>query len=520
MPRQTYYRTHSHPTTTSERRAQRNRERDPSWVARPPNAFIIFRAEYSRKHAQANRNCAPTLEKTLSKRAGEAWSALSSQEKEPYKQRAEKERLEHAEKHPHYRYKPRRRQCGGEKGPATLSRREQVESLVRRAAIRSKSLSSESESTSGYTSPSSPASVDYSSPSPEPLETPFRDDSPAAPVRHGGRSISMPSRPDAPLQRRCQQSLLLSANSGASVYPQWSSEVSDVKPDLSSLQWSGALPDVKLDLSGESSSPHGEGSPFSWPIEPLDAGFQLWTGGQSAGAAPPPSAPPSLQSNPNTFTLESSCVPSQGVEIPHAVRPPTPTQTATSASPLLRRRRAATASGAFPSPLTVVSSSLANWSTMPVPAVTVTGASPTTESSGAASVAASTYPPPVRYMQSWPTEAFTPPDAPPAPVGEIDFDRTPTSSEFPASAHAQVVPPITGMADWPFDSAGDVSARQETRPAAVGIHSYSDFQTDFESYTMGLAELGIEPGAYSTPPFGELDINEFLNFDADVAVQR
>lgn len=291
MQRQPYYRTHSHPSSTSERRAQRNRERDPSWVPRPPNAFIIFRVEYSRKHAQANRDRAPTPEKTLSKRAAEAWKALSAQEKAPYKQRAEQERLDHAEKHPHYRYRPRRRQGDGQTGTVAISRREQVESLLRRTANRSKSASSESGSASDYTSPSSPASVDYSSPSPEPPTTPYRDDSPTAFVKHEGRSASMPSRSDAPLHHHFQRSLLLSRCSAASMDFQ--------RPRVPSS--------VKQEFASEPASPY-DLSPFAWPIEPLDAGFNLWSSDPSAGLAQSPSAS-SMQSAPDVYALETSNIP-------------------------------------------------------------------------------------------------------------------------------------------------------------------------------------------------------------------
>ncbi|KAH9914467.1 uncharacterized protein B0H18DRAFT_1108321 [Fomitopsis serialis] len=427
MQRQPYYRTHSHMSATSERRAQRNRERDPSWVPRPPNAFIIFRSEYSRKHAQANRNNPPTPEKTLSKRAAEAWKALSVQEKAPYKEKAEQERLDHAEKHPHYRYKPRRRQSDGQQETVAISRREQVESLVRRTATRSEGHSSESESASDYTSASSPAFLYLS-----------------------GASAAW-QRPSVPTG-------------------------------------------VKMESFADSLSPY-DLSPFAWPIEPLDAGFNLWSSDPSAGFASPSTS--SVHSAPDAFTFDTSDIKNEDIAIPQLARPPTSTSAVsssvpTSTSPLLRRRRAATASGAFPSPLTMVTSSLSGWNTMPVPTVTVSGVDPTAESPAEARVPTQTYVPP-NTMQSWPNEAFVPAGALATPVGEVDFDRTPRSSEFPVNARP--------------------------RPTSVAANTYSGIQADIESYTMGLTELGIEPGNYSMSPFGNLDINEFFNFDADVAAQ-
>ena len=111
--------THQPMAPSSDRRAQRNRSRDPSWIPRPRNAFIIFRCEYSREHSQAAQDGDeasgvqnPTA-KTLSKRAAEAWKQLPSSDKERYKGLAEKEREEHARLYPHYRFRPMRRQVSG-----------------------------------------------------------------------------------------------------------------------------------------------------------------------------------------------------------------------------------------------------------------------------------------------------------------------------------------------------------------------------------------------------------------------
>ncbi|KAG2139052.1 hypothetical protein DEU56DRAFT_886723 [Suillus clintonianus] len=111
--------THQPMAPSSDRRAQRNRSRDPSWIPRPRNAFIIFRCEYSRKHSQAAQEGDeesdvpnPTA-KTLSKRAAEAWKQLSASEKDSYKVLADKEREEHARLYPHYRFRPMRRQISG-----------------------------------------------------------------------------------------------------------------------------------------------------------------------------------------------------------------------------------------------------------------------------------------------------------------------------------------------------------------------------------------------------------------------
>ncbi|KAF8630654.1 hypothetical protein AX15_002804 [Amanita polypyramis BW_CC] len=85
---------------------------DPSWVARPRNAFIIFRCEYARLHSRVGRRIRRTrtsAEKSLSKRAAEAWHQLPSQERDHFKTLADQERREHALLHPDYRFRPAKR---------------------------------------------------------------------------------------------------------------------------------------------------------------------------------------------------------------------------------------------------------------------------------------------------------------------------------------------------------------------------------------------------------------------------
>lgn len=86
---------------------------DPSWVARPRNAFIIFRCEYARRHSKlgrgVKRGTGPASEKSLSKRAGEAWHQLPREEKKRFKTLADQERSEHARLHPDYRFRPAKR---------------------------------------------------------------------------------------------------------------------------------------------------------------------------------------------------------------------------------------------------------------------------------------------------------------------------------------------------------------------------------------------------------------------------
>ena len=128
--------------SSSDRRAIRNRQRDPDWVPRPRNAFIIFRCEYSRKHARDSNGTSDKSnrsDKTLSKRAAEEWRCLSAEEREQYKILAEQEKAAHALQNPDYRFKPVRRTPPGvasRSRPSTCRRTDrsaQVASLIMRS---------------------------------------------------------------------------------------------------------------------------------------------------------------------------------------------------------------------------------------------------------------------------------------------------------------------------------------------------------------------------------------------------
>ena len=92
------------------------RRGDPEWVARPRNPFIIFRCEYSREHAKEGKRVrrlpGSQADKTLSKRAAEAWHQLSAEEKNRFKKLADGEREEHARRYPNYRFRPVKRSTG------------------------------------------------------------------------------------------------------------------------------------------------------------------------------------------------------------------------------------------------------------------------------------------------------------------------------------------------------------------------------------------------------------------------
>lgn len=106
---------------------------DPDWVARPRNPFIIFRCEYSREHAKEGKRVrrppGSQAEKTLSKRAAEAWHQLSAEEKNRFKKLADEEREAHARLHPNYRFKPVKRTTAKKRPVNTLKLQSQPSKL-------------------------------------------------------------------------------------------------------------------------------------------------------------------------------------------------------------------------------------------------------------------------------------------------------------------------------------------------------------------------------------------------------
>ncbi|KAL0578650.1 hypothetical protein V5O48_003350 [Marasmius crinis-equi] len=85
---------------------------EPDWVPRPQNSFFIFRGEFIKKHqrggSEAGTASPDTADKSLSRRAGDAWKRLSPEEKAEYGRRADAEKVRHAREHPDYRYRPTR----------------------------------------------------------------------------------------------------------------------------------------------------------------------------------------------------------------------------------------------------------------------------------------------------------------------------------------------------------------------------------------------------------------------------
>ena len=119
--------------------SSRSSRRDPNKIPRPRNAFIIFRCDYCQNYALESKgsNRSPTPEKTLSKRAGALWRTMSEEARRPYQEMAEQERITHALTYPNYKYRPNRRGLPRRRTSGSVSRREQVEMLLRASAERS-----------------------------------------------------------------------------------------------------------------------------------------------------------------------------------------------------------------------------------------------------------------------------------------------------------------------------------------------------------------------------------------------
>ena len=129
-------------------------------------------------------------------------------------------------------------------------------------------------------------------------------------------------------------------------------------------------------------------------------------------------------------------------------------------------------------------------------------------------------PQPSSDTQPWSDEGPPCGDLPIVHGGMIDYDCTPRASQFPARVHAEYLAPIVEMTRRSMDVIRGGYASQGTGHFDVPAGAYGNVQADFQSYMMGLQDLGIPASAYNTSQYPDVDLNEFVNFDGDVATYR
>ncbi|TCD63369.1 hypothetical protein EIP91_005622 [Steccherinum ochraceum] len=88
----------------SRRRVPPGKRRSQGYIPRPPNAFMLFRADFVRqKHVPGSIE---TNHSSLSKIIGNCWKALPPEEKKPWDTLAKQAKAKHQKLYPDYRFRP------------------------------------------------------------------------------------------------------------------------------------------------------------------------------------------------------------------------------------------------------------------------------------------------------------------------------------------------------------------------------------------------------------------------------
>ncbi|KAI0628367.1 high mobility group box domain-containing protein, partial [Trametes polyzona] len=75
-------------------------------VKRPPNAFVLFRADFFKNYPLDAVTGRRVPQSIISKEAGLTWNRMPYERKEPWYSRAHLAKEEHARKYPDYRFRP------------------------------------------------------------------------------------------------------------------------------------------------------------------------------------------------------------------------------------------------------------------------------------------------------------------------------------------------------------------------------------------------------------------------------
>lgn len=106
-------------------RPSHSRKRDPNYIPRPPNSFMIFRSDMWHKE-----KIKPTVERDhrmISRIAGQLWNSMSDAERQPYHHKAEEAKRLHALAYPNYKYAPVYRKDRAGKRKVKLDQTEKVQ---------------------------------------------------------------------------------------------------------------------------------------------------------------------------------------------------------------------------------------------------------------------------------------------------------------------------------------------------------------------------------------------------------
>ncbi len=120
-------------------RSSHSRKRDPDYVPRPPNAFMIFRSDLW--NTEKIKDTVERDHRQISRIAGELWNKMTPAQRAPYHAKADEAKRLHAIAHPNYKYTPIYRKDRGGKRKAKpdhtdkIHRCQQVARLMQRGYL-------------------------------------------------------------------------------------------------------------------------------------------------------------------------------------------------------------------------------------------------------------------------------------------------------------------------------------------------------------------------------------------------